>query len=665
MPPAMAAPLFSPSHAIDVGRDSAPAARSTPSAQSLNGAVHFVDAALREDVQRDLVSRRYLLAQVPSPLRSRMRRAIDDTVEAALALRGALPPCVEMDAPIDLVIRDQIFRARALGATGLAVMLPRVESEGALSIEDGAALSAWLAASRRAPLVVLLDEADRALRLLAPVPLAEVAGAMPLPKRSIDVGRDSALDARGDEPASGNRISPPPPVISLPRRGVMKRTGDQPFGMTPEPAAEVIAPVALAPVEAAIDAAWEDAKPAPKAESNVYKSVAALMPALPPPVEEGVTPLPAAIAAPVIADPVMLIAEPAPAIEEPAAPPQTDVPAAEARPVRRVSKMMKGGIRRLSEAPPPMAAKVASSMGVSEPVAERSREVIAEADGADPARIARMALSREHAVALDAARGPKPVTVIEKLFVDRYLPLLAAIAAGEADHGMKSVAETWRASFEHSYKEGFSAIRATGRRPSMVFDAPDIAARLARLNGARAVKLLLVDGLRHDLGDKVAPLLKGALGGKIVCVDRVVLWSAIPTTTPAQLALLGRGADGLRDAAPPSDPEPEIVRGRAVSTIRRERVGAREIMKLDVVESRLRGMGPSLSDRLDAIAAEVADSIARYAESLPPRTLLFIFGDHGFRMTAQGGGTGPASQGGASPEEVLVPGQAWLTGGVH
>lgn len=595
-----------------------------------------------------------------------MRRAIDDTVEAALALRGALPPCVEMDAPIDLVIRDQIFRARALGATGLAVMLPRVESEGALSIEDGAALSAWLAASRRAPLVVLLDEADRALRLLAPVPLSEVAGAMPLPKRSIDVGRDSALEARSDEPASGNRISPPPPVISLPRRGVMKRAGDQPMGMTPEPAAEVIAaPIEPAPVEAAIDAAWEDAKPAPKAESNVYKSVAALMPALPPPVEESVTPLPPAIAAPVIADPVTAIEEPAPAIEGPAAPPQTDVPAAEARPVRRVSKMMKGGIRRLSEAPPSMAAKAAPNMVVSEPVAERSRETIGEADGADPARIARMALSREHAVALDAARGPKPVTVIEKLFVDRYLPLLAAIAAGEADHGMKSVADTWRTSFEHSYKEGFSAIRATGRRPSMVFDAPDIAARLARLNGARAVKLLLVDGLRHDLGDKVAPLLKGALGGKIVCVDKVVLWSAIPTTTPAQLALLGRGADGLRDAAPSSDPEPEIVRGRAVSTIRRERVGAREIMKLDVVESRLRGMGPSLNERLDAIAAEVADSIARYAESLPPRTLLFIFGDHGFRMTAQGGGTGPASQGGASPEEVLVPGQAWLTGGVH
>ena len=52
---------------------------------------------------------------------------------------------------------------------------------------------------------------------------------------------------------------------------------------------------------------------------------------------------------------------------------------------------------------------------------------------------------------------------------------------------------------------------------------------------------------------------------------------------------------------------------------------------------------------------------------LPPRTLLFLFGDHGFRLPASpdGRSTGPATQGGTSPEEVLVPGQAWLVGGVH
>jgi hypothetical protein len=48
--------------------------------------------------------------------------------------------------------------------------------------------------------------------------------------------------------------------------------------------------------------------------------------------------------------------------------------------------------------------------------------------------------------------------------------------------------------------------------------------------------------------------------------------------------------------------------------------------------------------------------------------LCFVFGDHGFRLepsSADGLETGPATYGGASPEEVLVPGFAMLVGGVH
>jgi hypothetical protein len=60
-------------------------------------------------------------------------------------------------------------------------------------------------------------------------------------------------------------------------------------------------------------------------------------------------------------------------------------------------------------------------------------------------------------------------------------------------------------------------------------------------------------------------------------VERTLLWSALPSTTPQQIALLARGAEGLREDAPPSNEESEIARGRAISTIRRERVGAREV----------------------------------------------------------------------------------------
>ena len=61
------------------------------------------------------------------------------------------------------------------------------------------------------------------------------------------------------------------------------------------------------------------------------------------------------------------------------------------------------------------------------------------------------------------------------------------------------------------------------------------------------------------------------------------------------------------------------------------------------------------------IADAAAEAIARHAETLAPRTLLLVFGDHGFTVDR----TGSARQGGASPEEVLVGAFALLVGDVH
>ncbi|HVY44432.1 MAG TPA: hypothetical protein VHB21_01085, partial [Minicystis sp.] len=185
--------------------------------------------------------------------------------------------------------------------------------------------------------------------------------------------------------------------------------------------------------------------------------------------------------------------------------------------------------------------------------------------------------------------------------------------------------------------------------------------------GARAVRVLLVDAMRFDLGERVEARLAERLAGRALCVERGVLWAAPPTTTPAQMALLARGPDALKDLEPPSEPEPDVSRGRAVATIRRERVGARELGKLDLVEARLRGHGAAFDARLDRIAEEVADALGRHLDTLPARTLAFVFADHGFRLapTPDHRGTLAATQGGLSPEEVLVPAQAWLVGGVH
>jgi hypothetical protein len=104
---------------------------------------------------------------------------------------------------------------------------------------------------------------------------------------------------------------------------------------------------------------------------------------------------------------------------------------------------------------------------------------------------------------LALARGPKPLTFVERLFMTRYVPLMEAIARGEADDAARRTAEQWAEDFARSYTEGFSALRVTGKRPRMVLDAPQLASQVARLHGAKSTHLILVDAMRFDLGVRV------------------------------------------------------------------------------------------------------------------------------------------------------------------
>lgn len=309
------------------------------------------------------------------------------------------------------------------------------------------------------------------------------------------------------------------------------------------------------------------------------------------------------------------------------------------------------------------------------PAPERHPEPIAPpAKAADAAslqrsteRILGASERRTFAMELEAARGPKPMRTILDLFMTRYTPLLSALNQGERDGFVRAAVDNFRSNFEHSYRESFASMRVTGKRPPMVFDAPDVAAKIARLNGARAVRLLLVDAMSFDLGERMNALLKERIGAHSICVDQALLWSALPTVTAQQLALLARGVDGLREDPESKGDEHEIARGRAVTTIRRERVGSREILKLDCVEARIRAPGGDYAGRMGAMAEELSQIVAKCLESQSPRTLVFVFGDHGFRIPAADSGAAALafSQGGASPEEVLVPGYAWLTGSIH
>jgi hypothetical protein len=266
---------------------------------------------------------------------------------------------------------------------------------------------------------------------------------------------------------------------------------------------------------------------------------------------------------------------------------------------------------------------------------------------------------------LSLARGPKPLSVIERMFVSAYVPLADAVARGIGDASARQVLTTWATSFEQSYREAFAALRVRGKRPSMVLDIPEIALRIGRLHGARRVELIAVDGLRFDLGLRLEQRVRWRMAQEVALTERLLLWSALPSTTAVQLELLGRGPEALKTWTGEVSSEIPVARGQNARTPRRVKVGHRDLLKLDLVEARLMEPGDHEAARLDDLADELAEVLSAQLARLPPRTLAIVFGDHGFKLDAMDSGTTSAKSGGASPEEVLVPAFAWLVGGVH
>jgi hypothetical protein len=196
----------------------------------------------------------------------------------------------------------------------------------------------------------------------------------------------------------------------------------------------------------------------------------------------------------------------------------------------------------------------------------------------------------------------------------------------------------------------------------MVLDAFDLAAKMVRSHGARGAHVLLVDGMRFDLAARVSARVAELLEGRAALADRVTLFSALPSTTPRQAETLARGLEALRAPHDPrdTDREAEPVRGRTADTVRRVRVGSRDLYKLDLVETTLASAGDGALDAMDDLTEHTARAIAKHARVQSSRTLLFVFGDHGFRFDQ-----GSAKHGGASPEEVIVSAHAFLIGDLH
>jgi hypothetical protein len=619
--------------------------------------VLFVGSELREKLIAAADSEGFMPVRVTLPGtqgRGRLGLIFEESIERSLELRGACPPGIGASADIDASLSDQLYRARLLGARGLALAIERLESianqAGALDAEDSAVLRWWVMTARERPLRLYFDSHDESLGIYtAPTHLgklvrhAETGQLRPSAPPPVDAQlqasvrsmqamnsylTDSEVEVDSEtevEMAVGETEAA---AESAAAAEAETAADNESAAATETESATAVEAETAANTESAAETESESA-PAAEAETAAETESAAAIESETRTILDSITPTDAAGAAP----------------SEAASTPESEVDRADCSSL----------VSQLAAAPvtPPAPATEALNLDTDEIVASAPLH---------PEAAQRW---REWSRMLEQARGPKPLGVVEQLYVNAYVPLADAVARGIAGAEASEVLETWSSSFARSYGEAFDALRLRGKRPMMVLDVAEVSLRLARLHGARSTQLVLVDGMRFDLGIRVEERMRKSLGQKAAMTERLLLWSALPSNTATQLELLGRGPEGLKDFEPPSDSNAFVAHGRSAATLRRVRTGSRDVMKLDMVESRLNEPGICSPAGLDCLADDVAQTLSSALLKFAPRTLAVVFGDHGFVADDSQNGSSPARHGGASPEEVLVPAFAWLVGATH
>ena len=617
-----------------------------------SGGVLLAESASFPGLRKVIEAQGYLTVAFgpPGPAnRGRLSMLIEEAIESSLEKLGAVAPGVGANVSVDDSISDQLYRARLIERRGIVLFVPDLQGmsnlDGILDGDDSVALSWWMQATHERPLGMVIESANRLLRVYpSPVPFETLLREKTYPPPPPPTAPDQAASADAMD------LSEPPPSVSA----------AEAYAWLERPRAEKQEQQELAELEA--EASSSEAPAAVEAADDG---------------EEAEGPIIAHAVLTVVGKPEAEIAEAAESHEpEPTTTPQEE-PAD--HPASRTSEELALHDARTVRLEP------------SQEILDRVRQANAEAaaDTADDSDSPEMETAQNlatqhqetevtdpfHRMAqrewpnwmreLASTRGPKPLAVVERMFVSAYTPLREAwirnIAGPEAGPVLKGFAD----SFEQSYSEAFDALRVRGKRPTMVLDIPEIAQRIGRLHGARSIQLLLVDGMRFDLGLRVQDRLRALSRGEASLAERLLLWSALPSNTQTQLDLIGKGPSGLKEPIASSESPVVVARGKNAATLRRIKAGHRELFKLDIIEAALTEPGKSEPARLDAIADQVGSAMADHFLKLPPRTLVMMFGDHGFLFDRLEHGTSAGRCGGASPEEVLVPAFAWLVGSVH
>lgn len=620
-----------------------------------------------------------LFIDVPSPrstARGRLALFVEGAIERGLETRGAPPPRV-MVVGFEQVLSDQLERARISGALGLALWFSALDGiavDGALDSADSSTVRAWVDALGAHPILLEFAPENGALGIYSePEPLSELILAMHRRSSEIrSVSRDAAPTDITELTGTTATLVPPAPLDGARAMDAMDAIVESDLEMDPDDDLRAFGDDADDEGEyRSDDAVFERHDDAPDSwqpdaalglRLEIADSLSQSARAMADDTEAGW-----------LRDALLELSTPAP---REARTNDRDDAFFPSEPMPKLELRFADPEPPLAASAPPMNAPVAPTETAKEPVVTRvvfvepvaapvaARETLKETtqrpalDGETRRKL------QQYARDLDAAHGPKPLSVVERLFTSAYVPLRAALDRGVDVPELRETADEWANNFEKSYTEAFDALRVRNKRPLMVVDVPDIALRVARLHGARTTQLLLVDGMRFDLGDAVNDALRSLVGKRAACAERFLLWSALPTTTATQVELIGRGAAGLREFTGEVSEDMMVPRGKKASMIRRLKTGHREVHKLDMIEARLAEPGGASPDGFGALAHEVAERIAAHFEEREPRTMVMVFGDHGFAVERKSDAFA-ARQGGASPDEVLVPAFAWLCGAVH
>jgi hypothetical protein len=193
-------------------------------------------------------------------LRGRLGDALDDAIERELTARGAAAPGLTSSSDRDAALSDQLFRARRVGAPGIAIVLGPLRAAagplGALEPEDCATLRFLAGATRERPVTVLLDERDaRTGGYADPVPLGELLVAEPFdaPPASTPAPVWQLARTPEPEPLHAHRHAP---ELLLPSEPVPAHPHAPELALPSEP---VHAPLHAPELALASEPAWEPA----------------------------------------------------------------------------------------------------------------------------------------------------------------------------------------------------------------------------------------------------------------------------------------------------------------------------------------------------------------------------------------------------------------------